>query len=244
MKLSLVAVPCMALLLAGSTGIASADVIQGSAYYDIATPTSTPPGDPRGGGFAILAPTIGAQLAAAIASSANPLNPITFTSASVNYNAGYGNSFTTLQQFLTSAPGNTTITGGTIPVGQPATGTLLVLTGTVFLTNGQVVTLLHDDGVNLYIGPALGSPDDLLYSDPMQTVASSSQTFTFSGATGFYSAEIIYVTNYEAPQELVSLSSGLFVVPPTPTVPEPSTIALLGTGLLAAAGVLRRRLIS
>jgi hypothetical protein len=240
MKLSLIAVPCMAVLLAGVPRIASADIIDGTAYLNIATQTSIPPGDPRGGGFATNGVTL-ATLNNAIASSSGS---VSFISNSLNYNAGYGNSFTTLQQFLTSDPGNTIITSPLSPT-QSAIGTLLVLTGDVFLQNGTTYTILHDDGANLYISntPGGGPPINNIFSQAGQTVIDpSTQFFTFSGTTGIYNAELLYVSNYLAPSELSTLTTGLFVAPPS--VPEPSSIALLGTGLLTAAALLRRRLIS
>src|ERR1700679_352969 len=160
MKLSFIAATAgLAVLLAASPGIASADVITGTAYFNIASPSGS---TQQGSGFAVTGVTL-ATLAAAEASSNGSS---TFVSNAINYDGPVQSS--TLTSFLTSDAGNTTITG-TIPAGQLAVGTLLVLTGDVFLTNGMNYTILHDDGINLYIGALGGSPTDLILAQGAQT---------------------------------------------------------------------------
>ena len=227
-------VSCSALLSA-APGIASADVITGTAYLNIASATGP---TIQGSSFA----TNGVSLSTLAAAEASSSGSVGFTSNTLNYDAGYGNSISSLAGFLTSDAGNTTITGALSPT-QSAIGTLLVLTGNIMLTNGQTYTILHDDGANLYIGSLGSSPTDNIFSQAGQTmVNSSTQSFVFTGTTGLYSAELLYVSNYEAPSELVASSNLVFEAPPVSSVPEPRSIALLGTGLLVVAGMLRRRI--
>ena len=54
---------------------------------------------------------------------------------------------------------------------------------------------------------------------------------------GLYSDE--YSDSFDGTATITDLSA-----PPTTVTPEPSTLALLGTGVLAAAGALRRRVIA
>jgi hypothetical protein len=140
-------------------------------------------------------------------------------------------------------------TGGTSPVGQSATGNLIVLTGTVFLTNGQTYDLFHDDGINLYVKPVSNAPiTDLdsvdVESEQGQTTAGTpgnvdGQDFMFNEATGYYDFELIYVSNYEDPSTLIA---GANLNSTLGATPEPSSFILLGSGLLAAAGMVRRRM--
>jgi hypothetical protein len=225
MKLSLRAlslVSCAAVLMAAA-GTANADTVSGTAYYDIASPSGP---TSQGSQYAVNGVTLSTLSAAEGTSSGST----TFTSNSINYDAGYGNSITSLAGFLTSTAGNTTFTGAT-PTGA-ATGTLLVLTGSVYLNDGQYYTLTHDDGVNLYIGAGSSAPTTLLVGAGGQTTANQAP-FEFTGTSGNYNFELLYVSNYAPPSELISNLG---------QTPEPSSFILLGSGLLAAAGVVRRRL--
>lgn len=220
----LFAIPCLAAFLA-VTGAAHASSISGTAYCNIASPSGP---TQQGSQYAIEGVTQ-ATLAAAISSGTQCA---TFTSNSINFDAGYTNNYTTLADFLTSDPGNTTFTSAPAP-NQSALGTLLVLTGSTYFVNGQSYDLTHDDGVNLYIGT--GTPDTLLIAQGGQTVADQTP-FIFNGVTGEYNFQLLYVSNYQAPSELKSTTIGIA------QTPEPSSFILLGSGLIGVAGLVRRRM--
>ena len=215
------ALPCLAVAVS-LAGVAHASTVNGTAFCNIASPVGP---TAQGSSYAIQGVTL-SDLSAAESTGSQCA---TFSSNSISYDAGYGNKINTLTGFLTSTIGNTTFSSAPSAT-QSALGTLLVLTGSTYLTQGESYTLSHDDGVNLYIGT--GAPTDLLVSAGYQTIANQSP-FVYTGASGEYNFELLYVSNYEAPSELVSSIA---------STPEPSSFVLLGSGLLGAAGVVRRRL--
>jgi hypothetical protein len=236
-------IPCMSLLLAVAP-LAHAGTISGTAYCGIEDNSGG-----QGSSYAILAPTLTGTgpgtLANAISTSEGQC--ASFTASSINFNTGYGNPGTSLSSFLNSDPGllsasytaqgaQNNAPASTNTGSQSSDGTLIVLTGTAYLTDGELITLSHDDGVNLYIS-GNGETNELISpaGSANQTVGGQ-PPFTFTstdGPSGTYSFELIYTSNYEQPAELVS-SIG--------QTPEPSSFILLGSGLLAAAGVVRRRM--
>jgi PEP-CTERM motif len=248
MKLSLRAlslVSCVA-VLAAAAGTASAGTINGTVYYGLNGPSGS---NPQGQGYAINGVSL-ATLSNAISTTASggALNS-TFTATSVNFTTGPGQGPSTFLNFLNPVANGVVFTGGTSPVGQSSTGNLIVLTGTVFLASGATYDLFHDDGINLYIAPlgtstftTLDSTD--VESEQGQTTAGTSanvdgQDFTWSGASGYYDFDLIYVSNYENPSTLIAGSNLNSTLGATP---EPSSFILLGSGLLAAAGMMRRRM--
>ena len=218
--------PCVAVL--ASSGIAHAGGITGSAYCNITS------------AYAASSPTIG-QLANAEATSGGLC--ATFTASSINFASGgdLGTTTNTLAGFLNFQAGNVTNAtyfataaknggaGSTATGSQVQDGTLFDFTGNTYLTSGQSITLSHDDGALLYFNGVL-VPGGTGGSG--QTVAGQSP-FIYTGPSGYGTFEIIYDSNYLPPAELVSN------IAPTP---EPSSMVLLGTGILSIAGVVRRRI--
>jgi hypothetical protein len=218
----------LAVALFSAATSAHADTVSGTAYCGISSPIGN---GGQGSNYAIQAPTL-ATLSDAIATSGGQC--ASFTSSTINFNAGYTNSETSLAGFLNSTPGNLqTVSYIGNPTGsQSFNGTLLVLTGYTYLTTGQSIALSHDDGVNLYVTDS-GNVTTLISPAGSQDQTDAGQLpFTFTGASGEYAFELIYTSNYEAPAELVSDIS---------EAPEPSSFLLLGSGLLGAAGLIRRR---
>jgi hypothetical protein len=109
---------------------------------------------------------------------------------------------------------------------------LFQFTGSVSLTNGTY-TYQHDDGMILYLNGTA------VINDPGPTSATpTSFTVCASGCdatAGTYSFELDYAEVAGPP---AVLSGNL----PLSATPEPSSFMLLGSGLLGAAGMLRRRM--
>jgi hypothetical protein len=113
----------------------------------------------------------------------------------------------------------------------------LVITGSLFLNAGSNSFVVgHDDGAVLNIagfGNVVNAPGPSGFSNSPFTVNAAS--------AGMYNFSLEYTECCGAPADL------LFVVNNAPigaTVPEPSSFVLFGTGLFAAAGIVRRRIFS
>ena len=111
-----------------------------------------------------------------------------------------------------------------------STGTIVQFLGLVDVTTGQVITVTHDDGfaliigtTNLDFGPLASGPSGFPF-DVHKTI--------YAGPSGTFPFQLVYADCCGSPAYLrVTLEPQ--------AVPEPTTLALLGSGLVL--GALRRR---
>ncbi len=113
----------------------------------------------------------------------------------------------------------------------------LVIAGTLFLNAGSnTLSVGHDDGAVLNItgfGNVVNAPGPTSFSN-------STFTLNNTGPAGMFNFNLNYAECCSAPSDLVFSVNGTNVG----ATPEPSSFILFGSGLLAAAGVVRRRLIA
>ncbi len=151
---------------------------------------------------------------------------------SVNSPFNFSGTSTTVGTWLgsSSAFGITENTAGTLAslMDNGTFGTLLEFTGLVTVTNGQMFTVTHDDGLTLIIGGLN------LGFNPGPTAPSTSLA-TYTGPTGTFAFQLVYGECCGGPAVLqVDL-------PFTAAVPEPETYALMMAGLAALGFISRRR---
>ena len=102
---------------------------------------------------------------------------------------------------------------------QTGTGSIVYFKGFVPVTNGQQITISHDDGVTLVIaGVDLGFYSGITGIWP--------ETMTYTGPSGWQPFELVYGECCMG-EAVLAVS-----VPLSNTVPEPGTMMLLGSGLL------------
>jgi hypothetical protein len=204
---------CVAVLLAAAPLAHADNIISGSVWINQAPFVNL---------TTPLAPPVGTAAA-------------TFTVNGLALNSN-GSTDYTIGSFLTS--GGNTVTNKSAGfagiAGDTLNNTIFEFSGTTFLAAGTY-DVTHDDGVYLFLN---GSNTNALPSDSGFPTASDTESFTIA-TSGNYSFLIEYTEVNGAPAVL----NAPFAAVPASATPEPSSIALLGTGLLAAAGAVRRRLV-
>jgi hypothetical protein len=186
-------------------------------------------------GWSANVPVLGSQPAASAANLTFTATSIDFCVADSHCTPSSGGDSYTLAGFLNSQTNASGTSGVLFHNGGAGTdtadNTLWEFSGTALFTNGEVFNVGHDDGTQMYVNGVN------VLSDPGPT-SFALTPFTYTGTTGVFSFNFLYGELDGAPAVYeTNLESG-------GTTPEPSSIVLLGTGLLAAAGVVRRRIFS
>lgn len=218
---------CVSALLAIAPLAHADSTVNGYAYYGVVN---------SGGSQSIptAIPTQASADASFSVTGANIFNMYAPTNAAPDY---------TLLGFLTNGTndlpnGNVvTFATGDSHAGDGLNNTLIVFYGDVTLTGGTTYGLTHDDGVVLYLNGS--STPTINAGGP-----TSADTSNFSvGSTETVPFILEYAEVDGAPAQL-STTVGLNLLGVNPVTPEPSSFVLLGSGLLAAAGMIRRRMMA
>jgi PEP-CTERM motif len=109
---------------------------------------------------------------------------------------------------------------------------IMDFTGLTYLQNGATYSVIHDDGILLYIGGTNDHNGNLVINAGAPTAADTS-SFTWEGSSGLYDFNLWYAEVNGPPAVLYA--------PDLAVTPEPSSLLLLGTGLFGLAFLLFRR---
>lgn len=158
-----------------------------------------------------------------------------FTASAINFNTNDSTS-TSISDFLNN-PIFTNTANGFDPNGI-TNNVFLVLTGQAYLLGGDNSFVVgHDDGVVLtFPGLNGGVP---VVNEPLPTSFSSSPfTVNNPGAAGLFAFSLQYTECCGGPANLVFTING---APPTGSVPEPASWAMMIAGFGLVGGALRNR---
>ena len=146
------------------------------------------------------------------------LSPFNFSGTNVTVSTWLGSSGTGAFNIVENTAGTlASLMDNTIQ------GTLVRFTGLVTVTNGEAFTVSHDDGLTLTIGGLS------VISSPGPT-SQINTTATYTGPGGNLPFELVY-------GECCGGPAVLQVDLPLSSVPEPTTLLLLGFGLVGLAGL-------
>jgi hypothetical protein len=208
---------CIAVLLAAAP-LAHADITSATVYTGIPDPGNA-------GDSANMAGTL-------------PSANFTIGAAGIDFTSG-PNPYT-VQGFLNNPTFSNQVNG--FNPASTADGIEVVITGTIFLNSGSnSFQVGHDDGVVLTM-PGIGSGAfGNIVNQPGPTgLVTTPFSVNNPGAAGNFAFTLDYSECCGAPADLIFAVNS---APVGAATPEPSSFVLFGSGLLAAAGMVRRRVI-
>lgn len=218
-----VLVTCMATLLAG------ASMLHATTY--------SVSGDLWEGGTTGNVPASGSAIYSTVPTA---VFTVTNTSPTALFNF-YSGDDSNLTNFLTYGGDTLTFVSGASTANDQINNDLFEFQGTTTLTNGTY-TFSHDDGLLLYLngtlvvnagGPTAEVPTTLC-------VGTVGCDYNIASQPAGESFQLLYA---EVDGPPAALTANLPLTGPVPTViPEPSSFLLLGSGLMAIAGAVRRKL--
>lgn len=174
------------------------------------------------------------KVADAVAQNAVPANvpasapDVTFdVNSPLNFNNGG-----TVAQFLGSGSAFNIVENTAGTLASAISASIIEFTGLVTVTNGQTFSVAHDDGLTLIIGGI----SVIVAPGPTAPIVT---TQTYTGPSGTFTFDLVYGECCSG-SAVLSVDLPFRNAPPTPSVPEPTTLALVGLGI-AGLGLLRRR---
>lgn len=233
---SLSCVPCLALLLAVAPAAHAQYSVSGEVWEGGTT-----------GDVPVLGSSVYSSTATAVFTVTNTLPGDLF---SFNSNGSSGAStYYTLSAFLESGGDSLSYISGSSAAGDSIDNDLFDFTGTTDLSNNTVYTFEHDDGMILYLGGTevvdVPGPTSAANTTLCVGTPTGSPTCNYSVANPNGASESFTLLYAEVDGAPAVLETSLPLTGPPPSVtPEPSSIMMLGTGLLAAAGMVRRRIVA